>query len=53
MIALQALSIAEVKPEGSGALIGDADLSVAGTAVVVLDENTSPVGGAQEDHFQP
>lgn len=45
--------MAETKEEGSGALISGIDLSVAETVVDVLDENTSPAGGAREDHFQP
>ena len=45
--------MAETKAEGFGASMGDIDLSVAETAVGVLNENTSPAGGTREDHFQP
>lgn len=53
MMALQALSMAEMKAEGSVASMGGIDLSVAETVVDVLGENTSPAGGTREDHFQP
>jgi len=53
MMALQALSIAETKAEGSGALSGVIGLSVAEAVADVLDVNTSPAGGTREDHFQP
>lgn len=45
--------MAEMKAEGSGASIGDIDLSVAEIVFDVLDEDTSPAGGTREDHFQP
>jgi len=53
MMALQALSMAETKAEGSGASMGGIDLSVDETVFDVLDEKTSPAGGTREDHFQP
>ena len=53
MMALQALSTAEIKVGGSRALRGAFDLSEAETLRDISDEDLREVGGTHEDHFQP
>ena len=45
--------MAETSAEGSAALRGCSDLSVAETTLDISDGDRTPAGGEREDHFQP
>jgi hypothetical protein len=51
--ALQVLSTAEMKAEGSAALRGVLDWLVSETAMGISGGDWIPAGGRREDHFQP